>query len=135
MDDKSFMEKRRFIRFDNTSVNFKTKEIDKQKGPEGVVQAIAVNLSTEGICFMSKYKLEPGTKIELDILVPFQPRPAHLEGEVRWSTPVKTEEGEEMFSSGVRLIIAKTDETSFLLYICEKMEDRIKELEKKLDVT
>ncbi|PIQ88981.1 MAG: hypothetical protein COV72_05460 [Candidatus Omnitrophica bacterium CG11_big_fil_rev_8_21_14_0_20_42_13] len=133
MTDESFKEKRRFMRFENTNINFKAKDMEKTPVPSSMAQAVAVNMSTEGICFLCSLPLEPGTIVELDIEVPFQPTPAHLEGEVRWSKPIKTEEGKNMFDTGVRLLISKTDETKFFLFICNKMEERIKELEEKLE--
>lgn len=132
MADKPFKERRRLIRFDNANINFKTKEIDSDTGSNNILQAVAVNTSAEGICFMSSAELKPGTMIELDIAIPFQPKPARLKVKIKWSRPVKTEEGKKMFDTGARFVFSKNDETRFLLYIYDKMDKLIEDLEAKL---
>ena len=124
-------DKRKFIRFDNPDIRFKTRELQRGRAAENVVQAVAVNMSAEGICFMSAAKLKPGTRIEFDLVMPYKAQPAHLEGEVMWCNPVKTEDGKEMYKSGVR--ISSENSTKFLVYICDKMQQRIRQLEEELD--
>jgi len=129
--EESFKEKRKHVRFDNPNISLRGKDIAK-KGPSDIAQAVAVNMSYEGVGILSNVELNPGSIIELDIAVPFAPRPSHLEGEVMWSKPKKAEDGGHVYASGIKLHIGKNDQTTYLMYICELMEQHIKKLEQEL---
>ena len=126
--EESFKEKRKHVRFDNPNISLRSKDVAK-KTLNDVTEAVAVNMSYEGVSILSNVELKPGAVIEIDIAVPFTPRPSHLEGEVIWSKPKKAEDGSQMYTSGIKLHIGKNDQTTYLMYICELMEQHIKKLE------
>jgi len=130
--NESFKEKRKHIRFDNPNISLRSKDIANQV-PADAIQAIATNMSYDGVSIMCNSELKPGAIIELDIVIPFAPRPSHLEGEVMWSKPQKDEGESQMYASGIKLHIDKNDQTAYLMYICDLMEQYIKKLEQKLD--
>ena len=132
MEEKSFKDRRRFIRFENTDADSKAKSLGKLKMPDDILDSVAMGLSPEGISFRSKEPLRPGSVLEVNVAIPFQARPLSLKGEVRWSKPVKTEGGGEVYETGMKLQVGETDEGRFLLYICDKMTERIKTLEEQL---
>jgi len=125
MQEEGFIEKRKYIRFDiDAEVNFQV--LDKNRVTLETASALAKNLSIEGVCFISHKKLEPGRIIKLEIILPYQSRPLHLEGKIRWSHPIKNQEGKERFEVGVKLLIVeKSDETKFIRYVYDKMEQDI----------
>lgn len=127
MEGKSFVDKRRYIRFDSEiKISFQIKDKTKEQNPSRAVSAITKNLSTEGICFVSDRKLEPGSVLELEILLPSHPQPLHLEGRVVWLCPLQQQEAKEIFDVGVKLFtLEKADENRFVGYICDKMTQHL----------
>jgi hypothetical protein len=132
MEEKTHKDKRRYIRFENTGAAAKAESLGKFKLPDNIVDSVAMGLSPEGISLRSTAPLEPGSVAEVDVAVPFHPKPLILKGEVRWCKPVKTAEGKEIFESGIKLQVGATDEGRYLLYICDKMMERIRALEEEL---
>lgn len=132
MEEKSFKDRRKFIRFENTDVGPRTNTLGKFKMPDDIMDSVAMGLSPEGISFRSKEPLKPGLVTEVSVAIPFQSRPLSLKGEVRWSKPIKLEGGGEVYETGMKLQIGETDEGRFLLYICSKLTERIKALEEQL---
>lgn len=132
MEEKSFKDRRKSIRFKNKGADSKVKDLGTFKTPDDVLDSVAITLSAEGISFLSKEPLKRGSVTEVNVAIPFQPRPLSLKGEVRWSMPVKTEGGGEIYETGMKLQVGQTDEGRFLLYICDKMMERIKNLEEQL---
>lgn len=120
MDNKA-AEKRKYIRFfADTKISFKTQE--KKQASEKEILGALKNLSIEGICFMSDSKLEPGTIIKVEAVLPSRTNPLRLEGEVRWAQSKKEIDGKEMFEIGVKLFtIEKSDEAKFIGHIYDVM--------------
>ncbi len=132
MEEKFFKDRRKFIRFENKGADSKAKGLGRFKTPDDVLDSVAIALSAEGISFRSKEPLKPGSVAEVNVAIPFQARPLSLKGEVRWSRPVKTADGGEVYETGMKLQVGETDEGRFLLSICNKMIEHIKTLEEQL---
>lgn len=67
-------------------------------------EAVVKNVSTEGICFHSSQKLEKGERLNLEFRIPGGDKPVHMEGQVRWSKTVLTEEKKSTgYDTGVKL--------------------------------
>ncbi len=121
------IERRRFVRLDvEAKVNFRIKEIDGEQVLSERIGGKSKNISVEGICFSSQNQLKIGSKIELEVFLPGS-EPVHMQGEVAWSSPVQPKMGSKAaFDTGVKLLnIQKTDENKFLVYICNKMTERL----------
>ena len=124
MAAKGDAEKRRYIRRDSeTRINFDIKGGIAKKAPSDKASALIKNLSVEGICFTSDKELKKGASLALEIFLPSQREPLHLEGKVVWSKPARGEKGkEDGFEVGVKLFtIEKGDENKFIGYVCDKM--------------
>ena len=127
MEEKKPQERRKYVRFDvKTKVNFR---LTKKRDDEVVLKQLSgttKNISVEGICFTSETKLEPGSKLELEVVLPGEPEPLLLRGEVKWVYPVQSGQDKETYDTGVRLFtIDKGDENRFMGYVCEKMTERL----------
>ena len=67
--------------------------------------AMSKNISAEGLCFTSSEKLKKGDFLYLEVYLPSQKEPIHMEGQVRWSHMTSQEEEKEnKFDVGVKLI-------------------------------
>lgn len=124
MEDRAFVEKRKYVRFDlEVKIKFQILQQGKDKGqvPSESVSAITKNLSVEGIRFISDVRVELGSIIRMEILLPTQTQPLHLEGQVKWSQSLKQPDGKELFETGVKLFtIEKSDENRFMGYVYDK---------------
>ncbi|GAF92944.1 unnamed protein product [marine sediment metagenome] len=128
MEEKKPVERRKYMRLAiGSKVNFRVvKEKKKEGAPKEKVPALSRNMSVEGICFRADRDVASGAEVELEIFLPSEPEPLLLEGEIKWSQPVLTKEGEKMFNIGVRLsTFAKNDESRYMRYVCEKMTERL----------
>jgi len=124
MEDRAFVEKRKYVRFD-LEVRIKFQILgqgkDKTQVPSESVSAIIKNLSIEGVRFISDVRVESGSIIRLEVLLPAQIQPLHLEGQVKWSQSLKQPDGKEMFETGVKLFtIEQSDENRFMGYVYDK---------------
>ena len=123
MNEDDFLEKRRFVRFDiKTQVNFRVKDNARAQLYLGKIWAITRNLCVEGVCFATDQKLEEKTLLGLEIFLPSQSKPLHLEGMVKWALPFKQKNNKQMYNIGVQLVsIDKSDENRFVGYISDKL--------------
>ncbi len=123
--EEEFKEKRRYVRLDiRTKVKFKLGK--KKMWPSKRSTAFTKNLSVEGISFASNKHLEPGSTIKLEISVPGEARPLHLDGTVVWSNTHHKRSGKEVFDTGIKLFtIDKSDQGKFIGYVCNKMMQRL----------
>ena len=131
------VDRRKYIRFDTeVKVSFRIQEKDKDTILSGKIPGISRNISVEGICFISKKKLKPKSRLELEIFFPSESKPLHLEGEVRWSLPVRSKKGRVVFETGVKLFtIDKGDANKFISSILperRRAEGALRESEKRL---
>jgi hypothetical protein len=123
-----YSEKRKFVRLDiNTKVKFQVKEVSGERVLEEKDSGTVKNLSVEGICFSSPRHLKSGSKIELNITLPGSRTPVDIKGEVVWSRPIVAGKGSKnKFDTGVKLVnIAQGDENRFLVYMCDKMTEKL----------
>ncbi|MCQ9208341.1 MAG: PilZ domain-containing protein [Omnitrophica bacterium] len=128
MKGKRPEEKRRYVRIDlATKVNFRIKGKDKKETSLVPASAISNNISVEGICFRSEQQLPPGTKLELQVVLPSEKEPLILSGKVKWSHPTQgTGEDKGKFDVGVQLyIFGNSDENRYLRYVSERMMERL----------
>ena len=128
--EKNRSDKRKFLRFDvETKVNFVIQE--KGYGVAKKFSGINKNLCLEGVCFISERKVDPGAILKLEIFLPRQSQPLHLEGEVRWSQAVTKTGEKDMWETGVRLFtLEKTDDSKFVGYVYDKEKKMTKKYRK-----
>ena len=131
------VDRRKYIRFDTEiRVNFQIQEKRKDNILQGKISGISRNISVEGICFISKKKLKPGSRLELEIFLPSESKPLCLEGDVRWSNPFQSKKGKAMFETGVKLFtFNKDDANKFISNILpehRRAEDTLRQSEKRL---
>lgn len=117
-------EQRKYIRFDsNALVKFQIKESRPDKGPDSNILDIVKNLSVHGVCVILDQNLKPNTVVVLEIYLPSTTDSIRMEGEVRWSQPFMNQAINNMFETGVKiLVINKKDESLFIKYIKSKSE-------------
>ncbi len=123
MRAKEFVDRRRYLRFNSESkINFQVQKKGQTQVPSGKTSSITRNLSIEGICFICEKNLTPGDIIKLEIVLPSQSQPLHLEGQVKWVSSLKPTENIEVFETGVKLFTLKEeDESRFIEYTYYKM--------------
>ncbi len=131
------VDRRKYIRFDTEiKVNFQIQEKRKDSTLPGKISGISRNISVEGICFISKKKLEPGNRLELEVFFPSESKPLRIEGEVRWSRLVQSKKSKAMFETGVELFtLDKGDVNKFISNILpehRRAEEALRESEKRL---
>ena len=84
--------------FTRISVEFQLKFLDMSTGKEG--EAETVDISANGVGFVTKEILTSNTPIEMWLIIPDHHEPFYTQGEVIWSYPLK---GEELNRVGVHL--------------------------------
>ena len=126
MEQKKPQEKRKYVRIDIAAkINYRIKEKGKEKLVSEKASAMSRNLSVEGICFEAERELAPGMELALQILLPADPEPLLLNGEVKWARPIEGK-GKPMFEIGVKLCtFGESDENRYLRYVSEKMMERL----------
>lgn len=91
-------EKRKFKRFDAyMSVKFSSKESASFKG-----SGLSRDLCREGLKINSDKSLQEGTSLDLEILIPDDPKPIFTSGTVAWSRPAAG--ANQGYDHGVRLV-------------------------------
>lgn len=127
MEEKKPIDRRRYMRLEvGAKVNFRIKEQKKERAHPEKVSAISRNMSVEGICVRTDRRVASGTELELEVFLPSESEPLLLRGQAKWSQPVQTKEGKEMFDIGVQLFtFAKSNENTYMRYVCEKMTERL----------
>lgn len=111
-------ERRKYSRFDTelkvyfrvtydikTRVKFRILRINKEEHLSRRYSGLSKNISVEGLCFVSKKKLEKGDILLLEVDLPNTKLPIQMEGKVKWSKRLKirpTRAG--LFRTGVKLI-------------------------------
>jgi Tfp pilus assembly protein PilZ len=124
MPEQSPQERRRYIRI-KESTDIKVEVSDQKEG--GIISSIAKDMSFEGICFRSDKEYKAGTSIALEIRIPHRAEPLRLRGEVRWCKLIQLQQNQAVYDTGVKLnTIEKSDETKYLMYVCDKMADHMR---------
>ena len=127
MTKREYIEKRKFVRFDvQTKVNVQIQSEQKGKVSSVKVSGISKNFSVEGASFISDRKLEPGSKLKLEIFLSQRSKPVHLKGQIMWSRPLNLPDGKEIYETGVKIAtVEKSDEARFIKYVCDQMIQRL----------
>lgn len=129
MQEKKQQEERReYIRLNVANeINFRVRD-KKTPGPlKTKISGVSKDMSMEGICFSAEKQLEPGTKLDLEIMLPSGSEPLILRGEVKWSRPLEAQANfKVMFDTGVQLLVVReSDENRYLRYVNQKMMERL----------
>ena len=114
--DKPKEERRKYERFDTevkiyfhvdydieTTVKFQVVDKKKAKASSPKYSALSKNVSAEGLCFTSEKELREYDILLLEVYLPDEKNPILMEGEVRWSQPISSNETNK-FNAGVKLI-------------------------------
>lgn len=119
-------ERRRYIRF-NVMAEIKVQVAgQKDEARQKAISGVARNISVEGVYFTSENKFTPATNVKLEVSLPSEPKPLHLDGEVRWCKQLQSPEGKTIFGIGVKLFtIDRNDESKFVAYVCDRMTERL----------
>ena len=126
--EKQQEERRKYIRLNVANeVNFRVKDKETAGPLEAKASGISKDMSMEGICFSTDKQLEPGTKLDLEIMLPSESEPLILRGEVKWSRLLEARANlKAMFDTGVQLlVIQESDENRYLKYVNQKMMERL----------
>lgn len=92
-------ERRKFKRFDAyMSIKFQANETPDVQGV-----SLSKDLSREGIKINSNASMNQGTMLDLEILIPDDPKPVHTSGKVMWSRP--SEGHNQGYDQGVRFLM------------------------------
>ncbi|MCD4780377.1 MAG: PilZ domain-containing protein [Candidatus Omnitrophica bacterium] len=91
------------------SYDVRTKIKIQIKEDQGALQkkhaAFSQNISTDGLCFVSKYKLHKGDALHLELFLPGSDKAIGMEGEVRWSKTVLDDKiHKSKYNTGVKLL-------------------------------
>lgn len=71
-----------------TKVKFELIDRQKEKALSRKYSAVSRNVSIEGLCFVSRKKVEQGDLLHLEVYLPAASEPIHMKGEVKWCRPV-----------------------------------------------
>ena len=113
--DKFNIERRKYLRYGTemkvyfrvkydieTRVKFKVLQGESTHKYSGLCK----NVSVEGLCFVSKKKLNVGDLLLLEVYEPIIKGPIVMEGQVRWSRRLPGEDGaEDVYHTGVKLAL------------------------------
>lgn len=120
MDTIDYTEKRKYAR-----IAMQSRIIACVKKKDGdstakAFQALGKNIGAEGIFFISGEKLEPGTKLTMNIDFPRERHPITIEGEVKWCHHAENHgETPEFFDTGVKFLgIDKNHLRMLIKYVC-----------------
>ncbi|MBI3306346.1 MAG: PilZ domain-containing protein [Candidatus Omnitrophica bacterium] len=92
-------ERRKFKRFDAyMSIKYQANE-----GAEAQGVSLSKDLSREGVKINSNASMKEGQMLDLEILIPDDPKPVHTAGKVMWSRP--SEGHNQGFDQGVRFLM------------------------------
>ncbi|MCM8791249.1 MAG: PilZ domain-containing protein [Candidatus Omnitrophica bacterium] len=130
----SYIERRKYLRYDTdmkvyfqvkydikTRVEFIVLEEEWKSGTVHKYSGLCKNVNVEGMCFVSRKKLNKGDILLLDVYEPIVKGPVRMEGEVRWSKKISGKEGDRgLFRTGVRLISVNGKSVADSIYFDKK---------------
>jgi len=109
-------ERRKFERYDTevkiyfdvkydlkTKVKFQFIDKIKHKIMSRKYSALSKNVSAEGLCFISGQQLKKDDTLHIEVYLPGQRDPIHMEGTVEWSKSASYLKVKDRFETGVRL--------------------------------
>lgn len=115
-------ERRKFVRID-WPVVVKYKTIEEPRTND---QIVGKNISEGGVCFVAYERLGKGTRLDIQIEVPFDSMPIFARAEVMWSKKIGGEH-EKMFEVGIMFYAINTEDQKRLrMYIENEIKDRRK---------
>lgn len=131
---KSDIERRKYSRYDTelkvyfqvkydikTRVEFEVVESTHKDDVAHKYSGLCKNVSVEGLCFVSKKKLEKGDILMIEVFEPAVKNPVRMEGQVRWSERLPGEDEKEgVFHSGIQLISVGGKPVSDSIYFDKK---------------
>jgi len=127
-------ERRKYPRFDTdltvyfrvkydikTRIEFQVVGNHRKEGVAPKYSGTGRNVNVEGMCFVSKKKLEKGDLLELEVYEPGLKKPVMAEARVKWSKklPRKAEE-EDAYYTGVQLLKVNDRNVSDSVYFDQK---------------
>jgi len=127
-EKKQQEERRKYVRLNVANeVNFRVRDKKTAEPLKAKTPGVSKDISMEGICFSTEKQLEPGTKLDLEIMLSSESEPLILKGEVKWSRPLEAQANlKAMFETGVQLLtIQESDENRYLRYVNQKMMERL----------
>jgi hypothetical protein len=104
-----------------TRVKFKVLVSNHKASDSHKYSGLSKNVSAEGLCFISKKKLEKGDLLFIEVYEPKVKGPVKMEGQVRWSRklPGKTR-AKDAYFTGVRIILVDNKLVSDTIYFDKK---------------
>lgn len=100
-----------------TRLKFQVLDTNKEKRTSRKYSGISENINIEGLCFVSKKKLEKGDMLLLEVYAPNVKVPIQMEGKVRWSQKLPQEaKRRDMFHTGVKLILVSGKSVADSIY-------------------
>jgi hypothetical protein len=95
-------------------------------GAEGVPKkyaGICRNVSVEGLCFVSKHKLERGDVLSLEVYGPSAKEAVKMEGRVCWSVALPGEDDKKkLFHTGIQLTVVRDKSVADSIYFDKKFK-------------
>jgi Tfp pilus assembly protein PilZ len=106
-----------------TKVKFQVLHVEKQKAASKKYSGISKNVSVDGLCFVSKKKLEKGDSILLEVYTPNTKTPIHMRGEVKWVHTISGASGTRTASQiGVEIVSVEGKSVSRSLHYDKKYQ-------------
>ncbi len=84
-----------------TRVRFQLLDKEKHTPASSKYPAVSKNVSVDGLAFTSEKELTKGDFLSIEVYLPAEKEPLHLEGEVVWSQPTHEH---NKFDSAVKLV-------------------------------
>jgi hypothetical protein len=106
-----------------TKVRFQVLDAEKHKASPRKYSGISKNVSVDGLCFVSKKKLEKDESILLEVYAPNAKTPIHMRGEVRWAHTISEASGARIASRvGVEIVSVEGKSVSRSLHYDKKYQ-------------
>ncbi|MEI8348669.1 MAG: PilZ domain-containing protein [Candidatus Omnitrophota bacterium] len=89
-----------------TKVKFQVLDSENHKISLRKYSGLSKNISAEGLCFVTKKKLNKGDMVLLEVYVPNVRKPVQMEGRVQWTKKIPREPRHKgMYHTGVKLVL------------------------------
>ncbi len=106
-----------------TKMKFQVSDNIKRISSSRKYLALSRNVSSEGLCFVSRKKLEKGSFLDLEVFLPGDKEQIHMEGEVKWCDYVQGDKSREnenqQFDTGVKLVSVEGKQVHDTIYFDE----------------
>lgn len=64
---------------------------------------VSKNICANGLCLTTHHPLKKGQRLHLEVYLPKDRHPIHMDGEVRWCDPVAGKKNKDLFDAGIKL--------------------------------